>query len=378
MTLILTESFDGHSSGSNNIIGEYLDAKHGKYVSGLSGRQGGADGSPASFATTGRHGVGYVLRSYSSFGYYGILSSILDPADEDDVIIVGVAHTGTVGRTADGILFREFRNVGGTGTSFTHASVGPNAANSSTWSVYGAAGTSLATFTLILGAWKYMEIKVKVHDTAGYIIVRVDGFELANVQNVDTRNNGSGTTGLINLVQFVNTSGSSDVSWVIDDLYICNEQGSVNNDFLGDCTVTYIQPSAAGTTTGLTPSTGSNWDCVSDPVSTVAPQTSDYVSGSTNDTKDTYAMADISLTGTPIIAGIVHYAYAEKADSGTRSIGLITRLSGVEVQTSDQVISYTGAQGPRYVRQVMETKPGGGSWTQTDVNNMEIGSIVRP
>src|SRR5262245_56180486 len=93
--------------------------------------------------------------------------------------------------------------------------------------------TSLGFFDLPQGQWFYMEMKVTIHDTAGAVVVRIDGQTVLNLTNQDTRNGG---TGFCNSIQFIcGNVGSAYMSYNLDDFYICDTAGSAPfNDFLGD------------------------------------------------------------------------------------------------------------------------------------------------
>lgn len=382
MTLVLTESFDG--SGAGVIDLEYLDAKHGKFITGLSGRQGGcARGAGASGATavTGRHGQALQLFA-QSVTQQGSLTTIFDPAEEDDVVIFGFAMLGGFSsNVSDGIYIGEYRNVSGVATRIDHVRFHPNviAATSGLMDVKNATVTTVGSFQGALSnLWKYIEIKIKIHATLGTIEVRIDGLTVLNLTAQNTRNTATGSTGLINSILFNNTSAAGSVSVNIDDMYILNEQGSTPfNDFLGDVTIAYLQPNGIGTNSAWTPSAGVNWDTVADPLAT-APAITDFVSSSTTDQKDTYAVENLTQISPSTVLGVVNYAYADKSDTGSRTAALVTKLAANETQSSDLLLRDSTNGGPQYLKQIVPIKPGGGSWTIDDVNAMEIGVVCRP
>ena len=139
-------------------------------------------------------------------------------------------------------------------------------------------GTTLATTTQAWSAdnvWHYVELKMFLSDTVGSIYAQVDGAAetLSYVGTngaLDTRNGGSG---YFNWIYFVGTSSSS---FDIDDLYICDDNGSVNNDFLGDVRVEAIFPSGNGNSSVLVGSDGNSTDNYA-LVDEATPSTGDYV-----------------------------------------------------------------------------------------------------
>lgn len=381
MTLIVTESFDGSST---LLDVEYLDAKHGKFIPGLSGRQGGClkVGSYAA-AVAGRHGQALQLYCYQfNGGNYGNLATIFDPAEEDDVVVLGLAMNGGFAiNTSDGFYIGEYRNVAGTATRIDHVRIHPSSSGalSGPMDVRNAVGTIVGTFNGALSSlWKYVEIKVKVHATLGTIEVRIDGVTVLNLTGQNTRNTATGSTGLINTVLINNTSYGANISVFIDDMYILNEQGAAPfNDFLGDVTIQYLQPNGVGSNSAWTPSGGFNWDAVADPLAT-APLITDFVSSLSTDQKDTYTVENLSQVAPSNVLGVANYAYADKTDTGLRTVALVTKLAANETQSADQVLRDATAGGAQYLKQVVQTKPGGGSWTIDDVNAMEIGVVCRP
>lgn len=113
-------------------------------------------------------------------------------------------------------------------------------------------GTTLATGTTImpLDSWVYIEIKVKIHDTAGTIDVHLNGAPEITATGLDTRN--GGTSGVINWVMW-QLAWADGGSWVFfDDIYILDTTGTVNNDFLGDVKVSPLYPSGPGSNGGFT------------------------------------------------------------------------------------------------------------------------------
>jgi len=89
------------------------------------------------------------------------------------------------------------------------------------------AGTLLATGgTYAINTWYYIEIQVKLHDTTGFAILRVDEVEVASVTNVDTKQLGTKTV----FDSIVLTTSSTTVQ-VWDDLYVVTGADGV---FLGD------------------------------------------------------------------------------------------------------------------------------------------------
>lgn len=214
------------------------------------------------------------------------------------------------------------------------------------------------------GSWVYLEAKVVIHDSAGSVSIRKDGVEILSVSSVDTMNGG---TGVITNFGVYNQEFSG--SELIDDLYIADTTGAVNNDFLGDVRVVTLRPDGAGDSTQFTPSAGANYECVDD--DQVDSDTT-YVESSTVGQKDLYALGALGLTPSSIFAVQVS-AYARKDDSGVRTARVITK-SGTTTENGDETTlgtTYTG------VMDLMELNPDdSAAWELADINALQAGIEV--
>lgn len=95
----------------------------------------------------------------------------------------------------------------------------------------GTGGTiGAAPHGLVAGTFAYIEWQMKLADTGGFTIVRVNGVELINVASIDTKN--AGTKATYDGVRLVGPA--SGVTTVYDDLYITTGAGA---PFKGSITV---------------------------------------------------------------------------------------------------------------------------------------------
>jgi hypothetical protein len=97
----------------------------------------------------------------------------------------------------------------------------------------GAAGTTHGTTAaglVVINTWYYIEVQVVLHDTTGQIKVRLNGTEVLNVANTDTKNGGTKTV-FDSIRLFAGGSGSVAL---FDDLYITTGAGA---PFKGDTTI---------------------------------------------------------------------------------------------------------------------------------------------
>lgn len=335
MTLLFVDSFD-----------HYVTAN-------LGSKYGSAVGSPAISAGNGRNGTACL--SVTGNNQYGQCTGLNSHA----TYIVGMAvYYSALVSQSDGFLA-----LYDAGTQ--HVQLLSNAAGNLILKI--GDGTTLATTTRSISAqvFHYVELKVTIGDAGSYEI-RVNG-ENWSSGSADTRN---GANAVVNAFR-VGAIGNTNAATVrIDDLYVCDGAGSTNNDFLGDVRIQAIFPTGNGNTSNLV---GSDTNSVDNYllVDETSPSTADFVESSTVTDKDTYVFGDVTPT-TGTVLGVQLVPYAAKTDAGVRSIATIARLSGTEVDSANYTLSTT----PQYFVSVHETKPGGGAWSITDVNNAEFGVKV--
>jgi hypothetical protein len=145
----------------------------------------------------------------------------------------------------------------------------------------------------------------------------------------------------------------------------------VNTDFLGDVRVQALLPTGNGNSSQLVGSDGNSTDNYL-LVDEVPPnEDTDYVESATVNDKDTYVFGNLTPT-TGTVFGVQIVAEARKTDAGVRSFKSVARLSATEADGPDTTLSTTYA----FYMDKRDTKPGGGSWTITNVNDAEFGVKV--
>jgi len=205
MALLFMEGFDGALSVAQ------LQKKWGRFGTATlqaSGRNGGGN-ALWSFSTTAEVGV-----NSTSTSIVGIAVNPLSP-------LTGVINLIEWGDPASSVQCRLRINVNGTVEVLRSGTV--------------SLGTSVAT--VITDAYTYLECKLFVHNTLGTVEVRLDNVTVLMLSGVDTQ--GSGTSPNIQSVDF---RGNTGAGVRVDDLYIADDSGSVNNDFFGNCRVDTLSP----------------------------------------------------------------------------------------------------------------------------------------
>jgi hypothetical protein len=224
--------------------------------------------------------------------------------------------------------------------------------------------TLLATSAInaiTLQGWHFIECKVTCHATLGEVIIRVDDDEKINVSGVDTINGAAAA--ICNQIKW---------DWVsqpkyLDDVVVWDTTGSVNNDFLGGETRCYgLDVSGAGDSAQWTfNGAASNHEAVDE----VVPNgDTDYNSSNSSGDLDLFHIDNLPAGITSVYA-VQIIAQARREAGGTADIKLAAKLGGTTAYSGNINLDTT------YKRKnwVMETKPGGGSYTPTDVDNLQAG-----
>ncbi|MCM2323559.1 MAG: hypothetical protein NDJ90_09895 [Oligoflexia bacterium] len=217
-------------------------------------------------------------------------------------------------------------------------------------------GTSTATLTV--NVWNYIEVRVKIHATAGEVVVRLDETECLNLTGLNT------TAGSVSDIDRISTFNSN----VYDDFYVCDTTGAQNNSFLGAIHVYTLMPNAVGSSTQFTPTgAANNWDAVNE----AGADTGTHVSSNSPGNIDSYNIE--TFTGTPTaIPGVMLSAFALKTDTKPRSFKLRCKV-GANVTSSS---AFTLNSAYRQARIALDTQPSGAAWTKSDIDSMEAGIEV--
>jgi hypothetical protein len=229
-------------------------------------------------------------------------------------------------------------------------------------------GTQLgiSSANVIVGfTWYYIEFKSKIDPTVGTYEVRVNGVTVVSGTGANTRNTANSSANGVTMGFFANTQGQ-----FVDDLYILNTLGSVNNDFLGECRILLKAPTGDGASTQWAPSTGVNhWANVDD---NPPNDDTDYNSDANVGDIDLYTYPAVAPTG--LIAGVQTVMCVRKDDAGTRQLSEVCRSGGTNFVGSGV---FTMLSTYLMFREIRETDPATGiAWTQSGVNNAQFGAKV--
>lgn len=179
-------------------------------------------------------------------------------------------------------------------------------------------GTSLDTgSTLSVNTWYYIEMKATIDNSSGSVEVRINGSSTPDMSfSGDTQNSGNATISNVLFQTPQGTSGNTTIDW--DDIYICDNLGGFNDDFLGDCIVQQYLPNGAGTETDFSGAYTDIDDSSPDGDTT-------RIASSTTNSYGTYQMTNVTDVNTPDIRGVGVFAYAKKSDAGNRGLAPVIR-----------------------------------------------------
>lgn len=227
-------------------------------------------------------------------------------------------------------------------------------------------GTSVVA--LSAGAYYYIEWKVTIADSisAGSCKVRINGVDVITVatgQDLKATANAYATQVRIGNATVTNLTAD------YDDLYVCDQSGSTNNDFLGDCRVDTQFPNADGATTNFVTSSGTTHYTL---VDEAAPNSTDYVDSATVGDRDLYEFANLTALATSAVYGVQVSTAAWKDDAGSRSIAVTARSASTNVDGATQALSTSQL----YHSSIFETDSASAAWTQSNVDAAQFGIKV--
>lgn len=283
----------------------------------------------------------------------------------DPTIIIGFAMEPV---TITGANNDWFLTLYGDSASVTHVTLGLRA-DGSIGAYRGPAsallGQSAVSVLTGVGSYDYIECKVLISDTVGTVDVQVNGVNVLSLTGQDTKN--GGTNSFIDGVDF---RGATNHGWFMDDLYIANTQGTLNNDFLGDVNVETKFPNAEGTTIQWTPSVGV------DNSANVDEQPPDGVDVNTDSTVGNIDMYETEnmVDNANDVFGVQVSSHVSKDDAGSRGFrhrvdSAATIATGVDHALSTGVGQFVD---------MFETDPDGGAlWTGAKYDAAEFGVETR-
>jgi len=218
--------------------------------------------------------------------------------------------------------------------------------------------------------WEYLEFKIVYTNTNdANLVFRLNGQDLLNVllhDIQDCRNN-------INNIQFKNRVDARDsIDYGIDDFYVCNLQGTDNNDFLGDIAIQNIRPNAAGLISNFTPVGETyNYECVNSDVNDELT----YIESDVINNTELFNLDDITASSQAKILGVVNNLYCKKTDAGNRILGhVISNGTNTHYDAGDIILD----SGIKIYDKPWDINPlTSQPFTISDVNSLQCGLTIK-
>lgn len=350
MAVLLVEGFD-HLNSSTLLNTKGWTASGG----------GGLNGSGSVGVTTGRLD-GYAIQvgaTYSGFNSFTENMSKALPSSHSTVV-VGFAVNVANNQSVSPVKFFSVNN-GGTWLMSLKFDTG-----TSTIKLYDSTDAYVAqTAAISYNTWNYVEVKVTKGAT-GSCEVRLNGESsiAASTANYGTLD--------ADKIEFTCTATGFTLisSMSFDDVYVLDTTGSApQNDFLGDCVVQTLAPTADGVGVDWAPDSGTaRYARVKELTGTFPDGDTSYVSSSATGDIDTYDVGGVSSPSGTIYA-VQTNLYARKDSAGAASIAPVIRQGGINyvgttVGLSTSYVTYS---------QLWALDPSGGAWTTSTVSNDEFG-----
>jgi len=211
--------------------------------------------------------------------------------------------------------------------------------------------------------WTCIEVYAKIDNASGQITVKVDGDEWLSYSG-DTQATENANAGIVRFgCSCTSTSSMADAYY--DDIAVNDTTGARNNSWIGRGGILGLFPSGAGAHTDWDPNTGTNHEAVDE-----KPHDSDttYVSTTTADEVDTYAMADLANSDY-VVSAVQWLAAARLDEAGSAAIKPVLRQGGTDYAGDSIGLDVTYA----LKKKIYDTAPNGDAWTYANVNAIEAG-----
>lgn len=222
---------------------------------------------------------------------------------------------------------------------------------------------------LFPGVWHFIEIKLKLGDSNGFIQVKIDG---------QTCISGNGRTKNPNAPVAVNVLRSGNYyleditnnQVYLDDLYICDTQGAAFNDFLGDVVVHTVMPTQDAGPNQASQFGGGIGHYTS--VSEIPPDNdTSYLYSNTAGAQELFSVDRLPPNVIDVLAVSVH-TRVKKDAAGASNIKMLCSSGGSLAKSDVQAVA------TQYVTRsaIFPAAPDGGGWTKAKAEGMKIGFEV--
>jgi len=214
--------------------------------------------------------------------------------------------------------------------------------------------------------WHYLEFYVKIADSGGRFVLKVDG-----VTHIDFTGDTRAGTADCNAFRYgaSGTLNNAGVDCWFDDIVLNSVDGTAPQTYPGRVGIQMLKPNGAGSYTQCAPLSDANYQMVDE---VQADGDTTYVYDDTVDQKDTYAHE--ALTATAGTVGAVRWNGRARVVSSTGNYAMLLRQGATDFQGVDRALttSYARAWACR-----SNDPTDSAAWTIAKVNSIEIGFAVR-
>jgi hypothetical protein len=222
---------------------------------------------------------------------------------------------------------------------------------------WGSAASNLVGTSSIspgINTFYLVEIYYLPHLTSGAVTVKINGNIAIEVSGVKT----APSTTNIGQIWF---NYSNSIGFYVDDFIVDDA------NWIGNTKIQAIVPTGAGATTGLTPSTGNNWDAVNE----LPASDTDYVKGSSGLT-DTYVMGNLEGSISSIKSVAVQSRNWREGNGSYDRAQHIVRPASTDRLSASKTAVFPITAGS--FQSIWELNPeDSAAWEEADVNGMEAG-----
>jgi hypothetical protein len=212
---------------------------------------------------------------------------------------------------------------------------------------------------LTANTWHYLETKCYC-DNSGAFELKLDGASILT-GNADTQ---EGSVAYYNYITFL-SPGVVDMH--MDDLYICDGAGSINNDFLGKRKVVTLRPNGDDTTNWSISSGGNHYGGLDEEIED---DDTSYIETGTSNHKDLFNYENTSET---TILGAMLTTDAKLTSTQGYALKHVVNSNGNELISSNQ---YVG-EGYNSLSEIFEQDhDASANWTQSTINSAKFGVQV--
>lgn len=257
-----------------------------------------------------------------------------------------------------------------------------DATDSTKWRVSLVVGTTIIAQSQALfgGQDYYLEMKVKMNTVAstnGTYELRIN--QAVEFTGGSVTTGGSGTSDQVDTIQLDFDSGGTG-SLVVDDLYVLNTTGSINNTYLGDQVVEELLATSDGPVLNFSifpTSPTAHFDKIDDPATAAPDDDASYVFSPVAGQKDFWGFGPLTflqgnLNGVQVSAGM------RLTSAGSRNFHFRYRNSGgTEGAGATQALTQTSYAPERsHIFERNPISPGTAVWTVSDINTGFFGLQV--